>query len=109
MVTRIRMLRRVIWVVLALSMLFPWVALQRPAQAGVRTVSLQDRLEKGLRARRPQEFAFIAKVCKLVDAKVIPRKMVDATFFWARRKRRWPYQYFEFGMRRQAARMKIAL
>ena len=109
MSTRIRKLRRVIWAALALSMLVPSVASHRPVWAGVRTVSLQERLEKGLRARRPQEFAFIAKVSKLVEAKVIPRKMVDATFFWARRKRRWPYQYFEFGMRRQAARMKIAI
>jgi hypothetical protein len=72
-------------------------------------VSLQDRLEAGLKARRPSEFAFIAQVVAAVDAGLLPRSLVDSTFLWARRKRPQPFFFFERGLRLRAARRGIRL
>ena len=55
-----------------------------PAQQTV--TDLKDTLEKGLRARRPAEFDFIAKVVDFVDDGKLPRSLVMSTFLWARQK-----------------------
>ena len=71
--------------------------------------NLQDRLEKDLEARRPQELAFVAKVVALVEADVLPRRTVDAVFLWARKKPRNKFQYFAQGLRRRAALLGIKI
>jgi hypothetical protein len=73
-----------------------------------RSASLKDQLEKGLKARRPQEFAFIARVVTLVEQGILPRTLVDSTFLWARSARH-PFQYFERGLRVRARRLGIPL
>ena len=79
-----------------------------------RTPSLRTRLETGLRARRPQEFAFIDLVVDLVNLRVLPRRIVDVSFLWARRRAdergvRYPMPYFQFAVTTLASRAKIRL
>ena len=71
--------------------------------------SFKRQLEAGLRARRPQEFAFIARVVQQVDENHLSKKLVLETFQWSRRKRPYPYQYFERAMRIRAAQVGVAL
>ncbi len=69
----------------------------RPVQVrgGGFVADLKSQLEAGLRARRPEEFAFIARIVELVDIGKLSPKLVIETFHWSRRKRPYPYQYFE--------------
>ena len=76
---------------------------------GAEVAGLKDQLDGGLKARRPEEFAFIAKVCTMVDLKQLPYDMVKGTFMWARKKRPYPYPYFERGLRLRAAQRGIKL
>jgi len=73
--------------------------------------TLRDRLEKDLKARRPSEFAFIDRVIELVETNVLPLRLVNATYLWARRQPRSqrPFQYFQRALRLQAARLGIDL
>ena len=68
---------------------------------------LQDQLEAGLQARRPQEFAFIARVVAMVSANRLPRSLVQSTFEWARRKQPYPFPYFQRALIIRAARIGI--
>ncbi|MEZ6100328.1 MAG: hypothetical protein R3E01_15270 [Pirellulaceae bacterium] len=71
-------------------------------------VTLQEQLESGLRARRPQEFAYIKRIVTLVEQGVLPRKLVLETFDWARQKhRKYPLPYFQFGLRKRAELLGI--
>ncbi len=72
-------------------------------------VDLKIQLEKGLKARLPREFAFIAQVVGKVDNDQLPRDLVESTFLWARVKRPYPFPYFETGLRVRAARRGISL
>ena len=71
--------------------------------------TLQERLEKGLKARRPSEFAFLANVAKRVEEGSLPRTLVDSTFFWARNKRPYPYTYFERGLKERAKKLGLTI
>ncbi len=65
--------------------------------------SLKDVLSKGLKARRPEEFAFVDRVVKLVNHGRLSREMVQSTFLWARRKSNdFPFVYFERGLKAPA-------
>lgn len=73
---------------------------------------LKDQLEKGLRARRPEEFAFIARVLQMVDEGTLPLDLVQSTFQWARKKtdfKKYPFPYFEQALRLRAKRIGIAI
>ena len=70
---------------------------------------LKDQLEKGLKARQPAEFDFVAKVVALVDVGRLPRDLVESTFLWARKKRPYPFPYFERGLKVRAAQRGIQL
>jgi len=70
---------------------------------------LKDTLEKGLKARLPREFAFIGLVVAKVESGELPLKVVLGTFKWARRKRPYPFPYFEFALRRLAAKLGVDL
>jgi len=78
------------------------------AAAG-KTLRLKDRLEKGLKARRPQEFAYVAKVVRLVEKGTLSKSLVDGTFLWARSKQRHPFQYFQHALSTRARRRGIKL
>jgi hypothetical protein len=73
------------------------------------TVDLKIQLEKGLKARLPREFDFIAYVVGMVDNNQLPRDLVQSTFLWARVKKPYPFPYFENGLRVRAARRGINL
>ena len=79
-----------------------------PASA-VDVADLQEQLESELEARRPTEFAFIARVCNLVDTNVLPFDLVNSTFLWARPKRPRPYVFFERAMRVRAAQRGVRI
>ena len=73
------------------------------------TPELKDVLEKGLKARRPEEFDFIATVLTHVNNGTLPREMVESTFLWARKKPKNEFQYFEFAMRDRAKKIGVTL
>ncbi len=78
------------------------------AQSGV--AGLKDRLEKGLKARRPVEFQFIAKVVAAVEAGKLPEEVVDKIFFWARKKNPVrPFQHFQFALVKEAKQFGVLL
>lgn len=79
---------------------------------GVQVADLKEQLEKGLQARRPVEFKFIANVVALVQQKKLPLDLVLSVFHWARRQvisRKYPFPYFERAMRILAARRGVTI
>jgi len=92
---------------LALGLTLAWAG----TSAAVDVPTLQERLENDLKARRPSEFAFIALVVDLVEKDVLPLRIVESSFLWARKqpKGKRPFQYFEFALREQARRLGIEL
>ena len=70
---------------------------------------LKATLEKGLKARRPQEFSFIQLVVNRVDDGSLPQPLVESTFLWARKQRPYPYVYFERGLKVRAKQLGISL
>ena len=80
-----------------------------PAKVGT-VLGLEDRLKTGLRARRPEEFAFIDEVARLVRTGDLPVKLVDSTYLWALdRQRKYPFPVFERALRIQADRLGVGL
>ena len=78
--------------------------------AAGQVASLQEELENGLRAWRPQEFAFIAVVVGMVEGGQLPLSLVKGTFKWAIRKHsNYPFPYFERALRLRAARRGIEI
>ncbi len=74
------------------------------------TFDLKQQLEKGLKARRPSDFAFIAGVVTKVELGVLPRSMIDQALLYARnRSRDYPFIYFEFALRKQAKKFGVTL
>lgn len=73
-----------------------------PNRAG-RQVSLKDQLRVGLKAVTKEDFAFIDLVVEKVEEGELPRRLVDSTFLWARRRvetqrpnyRKRPMVYFQ--------------
>jgi hypothetical protein len=71
--------------------------------------TLKTTLEKGLKARRPVEFEFIANVVSLVDNGTLPKSVVETSFLFARDKQPWPYPYFERALKLNAQKLGITL
>ncbi len=69
-----------------------------------------ETMRMALQTANPAEEAYIYYACALVDRGFLPRKMVDSTFQWARKK---PYpkkvQYFKYALITQAAKIGITL
>ena len=73
-------------------------------------ITLKQALEKGLKARRPSEFAFIRLVIEKVEQGKLPRKLVERTFLWARdNKQPYPMPYFEKALQLQAKKLGVLL
>ena len=70
---------------------------------------LKSVLEKGLRARRPEEFTFIETVVAKVDNGSLPRETVESTFLWARKQPKNTFQYFQHGIRERAKKIGVTL
>ena len=101
------------WVLAAallVAILSPAQSARSTSSTSIETANLQDTLEKGLKARFPREFKFIAEVVKLVEQKVLPLPMVMGTFKWAREKeQKYPFVYFEQALRLRAQRIGVKL
>ena len=83
-----------------------------PSPVAVEVGDLKQQLEKGLRARRPEEFKFVELVVKMVANDTLPLPMVKGTFLWARKKAmttRYPFPYFERALRVRAAKKGIKI
>ncbi len=76
---------------------------------GVSKLDLKTQLEKGLKARRPVEFAYIAQIVKLVEDGDLPRSLVTSTFGWARKKQNRQLQYFQFALQARAKHLDVRL
>ncbi len=77
------------------------------AQRGIgpgEMIDLQDQLETGLQARRQVEFDYIQQVVDAVARNELPRSMVQSSFQYARKRRPYPFQYFQRVLRIQASR-----
>ena len=74
------------------------------------SLTYKTQLEKGLKARRPSDFTFISTVVTAVDHGTIPQKMVNETFDFARSKSaQYPFIYFQFALRKRAAKIGVSL
>ena len=73
------------------------------------SIDLQTLLEKGLKARRPQEFTFIRHVVARVDDGTLPVAVVKSTFSWARDKRPYPIVFFEKALKIRAKKLGVAI
>lgn len=69
-------------------------------------ITLQQMLEKGLKARRKSELKYIAEVVALVEKGKLPVKIVNGAFFQSRRKRR-PMQHFQFSLEARGKKLKL--
>ena len=74
------------------------------------STSLAERLKAGLKARLPEEFAYADRVAALVEQGVLPAKLVDTAFAWARKKGvNYPFPYFRRVLEIQAALIGIKI
>ena len=87
---------------LLIAVAFPLTGVfNSPAAGGVynrssaRKLSLSDQLRFGLRARSREDKAYIERVVREVDRGQIPRRLVNAAYNYAQRKRaNYPLPYF---------------
>ena len=100
-------MRKVSLAIVALLVICSFAA--KPQTASAQMTDLKETLEKGLKSRRPAEFAFIAKVVNLVNQKKLTLRLLLTTFKWARNKRPHAYPYFERAMRTQAAKLGVTI
>lgn len=73
---------------------------------------LKQQLESGLKARRPQEFAFIATVVEMVSNDHLPLDLVMSTFLWTRQNpqaKEYPFVYFQRALRERAKKLGITV
>ncbi len=74
------------------------------------STSLAERLKAGLKARLPQEFEYADRVAALVEEGVLPVKLVDTAFAWARKKGvPYPFPYFRRVLEIQASLIGIKI
>lgn len=72
--------------------------------------SLEDRLNSGLKCRQQNEFAFVGQVAQRVKTGQIPEPLVLQTMQWSVKKNpRFPFFYFQFAVKKQAAALGVSL
>lgn len=76
---------------------------------GVVGLDLQTQLEKGLLARRPIDFAYIAQIVELVEDGKLPRRLVTSTFAWAKNMPTRQLQYFQFALQARSRKLGVQL
>lgn len=70
--------------------------------------SLEDRLTIGLKARRPEDVAWLERVAGMVREGRLPAKVVDSTYLWAlRRRQAYPFPSFRRALELQTDRLGI--
>lgn len=84
---------------------------EEPDEAPSRSApTLEDRLTTGLKARRPEDVAYIGRVAELVRQGRLPEKMVGSTYTWAiRRRQSHPFPSFQRALDLQAGRLGIEI
>jgi len=90
----------------ALMLVVTFVFAQQSDQSGARVASLQEQLEKGLKARRQVEFQFVARVALLVKQGRLTREVVQGTFSFVTKKyrdRKYLVPIFEQALRSRLA------
>jgi hypothetical protein len=85
----------------------PAASADQAAQGDV--ADLRTQLKSGLKCRRDVEFAFVELVAQMVDSGQLSVELVKGTFQWARRKRPYPFPYFERAMRERAAAAGVVI
>ena len=73
---------------------------------------LHQQLKSGLKARRPLEFAYIARVVTMVENNQLPLDLVMSTFIWTRQNpqaKEYPFVYFQQALRERAKRIGITV
>ena len=88
----------------------------RTSQQG-RQIALRDQLRVGLYAATKADLQFIDLVVTRVDQGVLPRRLVDSTFLWARKRtrtthgkyRKRPIVYFQPALTLRARQLGITL
>lgn len=106
--------RTFIMALLAQAFAIP-LTVTRSGQAAIDTDNLDElelTLKTALRARRPEDVAFIAKAVALVRNGTLPRELVEAAFVWVQKKKykeRYPAIWFERSLRALATRQGIAI
>lgn len=108
------MIRRYLFLSIALSLVCSIVlaAGKSPPSingGGVTNLDLQSQLEKGLKARRPVEFAYIAQIVALVESGDLPRSLVTSTYGWARQRPGRKLQHFQFALQARAKNLNVQL
>lgn len=84
----------------------------RQGSVSAEIAGLQDQLNSRLKARRPEEFAFIALVVQKVQQDELPLELVNTTFQWVlknKKKERFPFFYFQTILRIRAAELGITI
>lgn len=77
---------------------------------GQQPVTLKQRLQSGLLCRRPEEFAFVGMVADKVNAGELPMDLTLSTMQWAvKQNPKFPYYYFQYSIRKQAATIHVSL
>lgn len=97
-------------VVVSLSASIP--ATSRAAEQPVprSATTLAERLTTGLEARLPEDFAYADQVADLVQRGILPSKIVDSAFLWARKHGgRYPFPYFRRALAARAAKFGVKL
>lgn len=80
------------------------VVAQQSDQSTKQVASLQEQLEKGLRARRQIEFQFVARVVQLVNERRLSLEVVQGTFSFVTKKyreRKYLVPIFEQALRKR--------
>jgi hypothetical protein len=73
-------------------------------------VTLREQLQKGLKCRRPSDFAFVDHVADLVEQGKLPLNLVNICFDWSRqRNSHIPIVYFERSLIMLAAQKGFSL
>lgn len=75
-------------------------------------VQLETQLNAILKTRLPEERLYIATVLKLVKDEKLPRKLINTSFKYVRKKRpytKYPFVYFARVLHFQAKRDRIAI
>ncbi len=99
------------WLAAALVVLT--LANARPALSGspdpVTGLTLRETLEKGLKARRPVEFQYLARITRMVDRGQLSEPLVRSTFGWARHRPERPLQQFQFALYERAKKQGVTV